>query len=110
LYEFGAFRLSTRSWSLEYRHQPLRISKYEFVLLLEFLERPQTPIPRSFLVNSLWPDDPSVGNRSLPVYVHRLNRALCGASDESRYIQNIRGQGYEFKSTVRVSALQMEEE
>jgi len=92
---------------LQYKDQPLRISKYEFVLLLEFLERPQTIVPHSFLVGSLWPENPREGGRALPVYVHRLNRILCGASNESRYIQNIRGKGYEFKSTVRVSALEM---
>jgi DNA-binding response OmpR family regulator len=107
LYEFGPFRLSTRSWSLEYEHQPVRISKYEFVLLLEFLGRPQTLIPHSFLVNSVWADDPQMGNRSLPVYVYRLNRVLCGASNESRYIQSIWGKGYEFKSAVHVSAVEM---
>jgi DNA-binding winged helix-turn-helix (wHTH) protein len=85
----------------------LRISKYEFVLLREFLERPQTIIPHSFLVAAVWPNEFQTGNRALPVYVHRLNRILSNASNQAHYIQNVRGKGYEFNSTVRVLALEL---
>jgi two-component system response regulator MtrA len=103
LYEFGQFRLSTRSWTLEHRGRPLRISKCEFVLLLEFLEQPQTIIPRSFLVERLWPAAPQVGERVLSAYVYRLNRILFNGSNNERYIQGVRGMGYCFQTPVRVS-------
>ena len=102
VYEFGPFRLSTRSWSLEYQDQLLPISKYGFVLLLEFLARPQTVIPYSVLVDAVWTAEREIGERALPVYVHRLNRILSDASQADRYIQNVRGKGYKFTSAVRV--------
>jgi two-component system, OmpR family, catabolic regulation response regulator CreB len=103
LYEFGQFRLSTRSWTLEHRDQPLHISKYEFVLLLEFLEQPQAIIPRSYLVRRLWPADPQTGERALSVYVYRLNRILGNGSKHPRYIQGVRGMGYRLRMPVRVT-------
>jgi DNA-binding response OmpR family regulator len=102
LFEFGRFRLSTRAWTLEFRQRPLHISKYEFVLLLEFLQQPQTIIPKSFLVDRIWRTDPQIGNRALPVYVYRLNRILSNGSKQPRYIQSVRGMGYRLRLPVRV--------
>jgi DNA-binding response OmpR family regulator len=102
VYEFGLFRLSTRAWSLEFKDRLLPISKYGFLLLLEFLASPQTVIPSSTLVNAVWPDDREIGDRALPVYIHRLNRILSDASQEDRYIRNVRGKGYQFRSMVRL--------
>jgi DNA-binding response OmpR family regulator len=102
VYEFGQYRVSTRAWSLEHRDRLLHISKYEFVLLLEFLEQPQAIIPRSFLVERLWPAEPEIGERALSVYVYRLNRILGNGAKQPRYIQGVRGMGYRLRMPVTV--------
>ena len=104
MYEFGPFQLSTRSWTLKYKDRPLHISKFEFVLLLEFLEHPQTIIPQASLLGRVWPLDRQGGERALAVYVYRLNQILSDATKPTRYIRNVRKKGYEFQSSVKTSS------
>ena len=104
VYEFGPFRLSTRSWILAYRDRPLHVSRCEFVVLLEFLERPQTILPPLFLIDRLWPGARQTGRRTLTVYVYRLNRLLSIDHQMGHYIQGIRREGYKFRCDVRCSA------
>jgi DNA-binding winged helix-turn-helix (wHTH) protein len=72
------------------------------VLLLEFLEKPWTIIPRSDLVKRLWPAKPQIGEGGLTVYVYRLNRILSNGSKQARYIQYVGG-GYRLCTPVKMS-------
>jgi DNA-binding response OmpR family regulator len=101
IYEFGPFRLSTLSWSLEYERTVIHLPKLEFVLLLTFLRHPDAYITTSSLVPDVWPDAHRVSQRALQEHVYRLNQALSVGSRGKRFIQFIRGHGYRLFCDVR---------
>ena len=101
VYEFGSFRLSTLSWSLEYKGTVIHLPKLEFILLLTFLRHPNGYITTSSLVPDVWPDAQRVSQRALQEHVYRLNQALGIGSRGKRFIQFTRGQGYRLFCDVR---------
>jgi DNA-binding winged helix-turn-helix (wHTH) protein len=101
IYEFDSFRVSTSGWSLEYNGKLLHVSRMQFLLLLAFLNQPKSFLTKASLLESLWPGTHS--SRTLPVYVHSLNRILSIGSHGKRLIQHVRGKGYIFVSTVKCS-------
>jgi DNA-binding response OmpR family regulator len=96
IYEFGPFRLSALSWSLEYNGTIVHLPKLEFVLLLSFLRQPNAVVTTSCLIPDVWPDAKSASHRALQEHVYRLNQALMVGSGGTRLIQFVRGQGYRF--------------
>ena len=104
IYEFGPFRLSTLSWSLEYKGRLLHLARLDFMLLLTFLRQPHSILQQSTLVLHLWPDRQNRNQRVLQEHVYRVNRTLKIGSAKTRFIQHIRGQGYKFVCDVRRSS------
>jgi DNA-binding response OmpR family regulator len=101
IYEFGPFRLSTLSWSLQHNGTVIHLPKLEFVLLLTFLRQPKVFITPASLVPDVWPDLESASHRALQEHIYRLNQALKVGSGGTRYIQLIRGKGYRLFCEVR---------
>jgi DNA-binding response OmpR family regulator len=101
VYEFGPFRLSTLSWSLEYEGKIVHLPKLEFILLLTFLRNPTAFLTTSSLVPDVWPDEQSASHRALQEHVHRLNKVLKIGFGDVRLIQYVRGQGYKCLFEVR---------
>jgi DNA-binding response OmpR family regulator len=101
VYEFGPFRLSTLSWSLEYNSTIVHLPKLEFVLLLTFLRQPNAFLTASSLVPDVWPDPQRASHRALQEHVYRLNQALRIGWGGTRVIQFVRGLGYKFVGEVR---------
>ena len=101
IYEFGSFRLSTLSWSLEYDGSVIHLPKLEFVFLLTFLRHPNSVLTKSSFVPQVWANEESASYHALQEHVYRLNKALKIGSNGDRYIQFVRGQGYRLLVDVR---------
>ena len=102
IYEFGSFRLSTLSWTLEHQGNIIHLPKLEFILLVTFLRNPGVFVTTLHLIPDVWPNVQSASNRALQEHVYRLNQALRVGSGGTRLIQFFRGQGYRFFGEVRL--------
>ena len=101
IYEFGFFRLSTLSWSLEYKGTLLHLAKFDFLLLLTFLRHPDSFLAKSALAPYLWSDVQKASTRGLGEHIYRLNKILKIGSAGTRLIQYFRGKGYRFLCDVK---------
>jgi DNA-binding response OmpR family regulator len=101
-YEFGPFRLSTVSWSLEYNGSLVHLPKLEFLLLLTFLRHPNSLLTKSSFVPDVWPDEENASYRALQEHVYRLNKTLKIGFEGTRLIQyDVHGEGYKLLCDVR---------
>ena len=74
---------------------PVSLSKGEYALLLAFLEAPQRPLSREYLLQATRVHE-DIFDRSIDVQVLRLRRKLEVDSSAPRVIRTERGVGYVF--------------
>jgi DNA-binding response OmpR family regulator len=94
-------------WQIDSRYKRLRdihgtvvpLSKSEYTLLLAFLEAPQRPLTRAFLLQATRLHDDLL-DRSIDVQVLRLRRRLQTDPHKPDIIQTLRGIGYMFTLPV----------
>jgi two-component system OmpR family response regulator len=99
-YRFGGLRLERRGRRLldaDDKHVPL--SKGEYALLLAFLESPQRPLSREYLLQATRVHE-DIFDRSIDVQVLRLRRKLETDRSAPRVILTERGVGYVFALPV----------
>ena len=99
-YRFGNWRLERRGRRLfdaDDKHVPL--SKGEYALLLAFLESPQRPLSREFLLQATRIHE-DIFDRSIDVQVLRLRRKLETDRSAPRVLLTERGVGYVFALPV----------
>ena len=103
--ERGGYRFN--GWVLQRRGRRLvdpnaaavSLSKGEYALLLAFLEAPQRPLTREYLLQATRIHE-DIFDRSIDVQVLRLRRKLEVDPSAPRVIQTERGVGYVFALTV----------
>jgi two-component system OmpR family response regulator len=103
--ERGGYRFN--GWTLERRGRrlldandaPVALSKGEYALLLAFLEAPQRPLTREYLLQATRVHE-DIFDRSIDVQVLRLRRKLETDPSAPRIIQTERGVGYVFALPV----------
>jgi DNA-binding response OmpR family regulator len=103
--ERGGYRFN--GWALHRRGRKLvdpnavavPLSKGEYALLLAFLEAPQRPLTREYLLQATRVHE-DIFDRSIDVQVLRLRRKLEVDPSAPRVIQTERGVGYVFALTV----------
>ena len=78
---------------------PFSLSKGEYALLLAFLEAPQRPLTREYLLQATRVHE-DICDRSIDVQVLRLPRKLEIDPSAPRVIQTERGVGYIFALQV----------
>jgi two-component system, OmpR family, response regulator len=99
-YRFGGWRVNRHGRRLVDRNEvPVSLSKSEYALLLAFLEAPQRPLTREYLlqVTRIHED---IFDRTIDVQVLRLRRKLEIDPGAPRVIQTERGVGYVFALSV----------
>src|SRR6266403_2202223 len=93
-YKFGGWRLDRRSRRLiDPRKQPVALSKGEYALLLAFLDAPERPLSREYLLRATRLHE-DIFDRSIDVQVLRLRRKLEADPKAPRVIRTERGVGY----------------
>jgi two-component system, OmpR family, response regulator len=103
--ERGGFRFD--GWQLERRMRrlidrqgnPVPLTKGEYALLVAFLEAPQRPLSREYLLQATRMHE-DIFDRSIDVQVLRLRRKLESVPTEPRHIHTERGVGYVFATPV----------
>jgi len=78
---------------------PVSLSKGEYALLLAFLEAPQRPLSREYLLQATRVHE-DIFDRSIDVQVLRLRRKLEVDPSAPRVIRTERGVGYVFALPV----------
>jgi two-component system OmpR family response regulator len=99
-YRFGGWQLERRGRRLiDSDATPVSLSKGEYALLLAFLETPQRPLSREYLLQATRVHE-DIFDRSIDVQVLRLRRKLEIDPSAPRVIRTERGVGYVFALPV----------
>jgi DNA-binding response OmpR family regulator len=99
-YRFGNWRLERRGRKLlDAGEQHVPLSKGEYAMLLAFLESPQRPLSREYLLQATRIHE-DIFDRSIDVQVLRLRRKLEADCSTPRVILTERGVGYVFALPV----------
>jgi two-component system OmpR family response regulator len=99
-YKFGGWRLDRRSRRLVDPQQRLvTLSKGEYALLLAFLDAPERPLSREYLLQATRLHE-DIFDRSIDVQVLRLRRKLEADPKAPHVIKTERGVGYIFAIPV----------
>jgi two-component system, OmpR family, response regulator len=102
-YKFNGWRLDRRSRRLtDPQERPVALSKSEYALLLAFLDAPQGPLSREYLLQATRLHE-DIFDRSIDVQVLRLRRKLEVDPKAPRFIRTERGVGYVFAIPVEQS-------
>jgi DNA-binding response OmpR family regulator len=102
-YKFGGWRLHRRSRRLiDPQERPVALSKSEYALLLAFLDAPERPLSREYLLQATRIHE-DIFDRSIDVQVLRLRRKLEADPKAPRVIRTERGVGYVFAIPVEQS-------
>jgi two-component system, OmpR family, response regulator len=100
-YRFQGWRLERRGRRLvDANEKSVALSKSEYALLLAFLESPQRPLSREYLLQATQVHEDSF-DRSIDVRLSRLRRKLEIDPGAPRVIQTERGVGYVFALPVK---------
>ena len=83
----------------------ISIGLVEYKLLNFFMNNPERVFSRAQLLDQVWHESVSVGERTVDVRVRRLRKALRTQNTRkySRLIQTVRGKGYRFSTILPVS-------
>src|SRR5258707_2188676 len=102
-YRFDGWRLDRRSRRLtDPQERPVALSKSEYALLLAFLDAPERPLSREYLLQATRLHE-DIFDRSIDVQVLRLRRKLEADPKAPRVIRTERGVGYVFAIPVEQS-------
>jgi DNA-binding response OmpR family regulator len=102
-YKFGGWRLDRRRRRLvDPQQRPVTLSKGEYALLLAFLDAPERPLSREYLLQATRLHE-DIFDRSIDVQVLRLRRKLEVDPKAPRVIRTERGVGYVFAIPVEQS-------
>src|SRR5258707_361927 len=102
-YKVGGWRLDRRSRRpIDPQERPIALSKGEYALLLAFLDAPERPLSREYLLQATRLHE-DIFDRSIDVQVLRLRRKLEADPKAPRVIRTERGVGYVFAIPVEQS-------
>ncbi|MCA6110879.1 response regulator [Bradyrhizobium cenepequi] len=100
---FGGWRLERRTRRLTNpRGEPVALTKGQYALLMAFLDAPQRPLSREYLLQATRVHE-DVFHRSIDMHVVRLRRKLEDGSGASSIIRTERDVGYVFTLPVKTS-------
>lgn len=99
-FQFGSWTLNSRTRQLtDAEGTPVALTKGEYALLAAFLNAPQRPLSREFLLQATRVHE-DVFDRSIDVQILRLRRKLDADPAEPSVIRTERGVGYTFTLAV----------
>ena len=87
--QLGELRINNATQQVWFRGAEVNLNRREFVVLLEFVNKPGQVLARGQLEQALYGWDEGVESNALEVHIHHLRRKL-----DSRLIKTVRGIGY----------------
>jgi two-component system response regulator QseB len=85
----GELRVNSATQQVWYRGVEIELSRREFVVLAEFINKPGQVLTRGYLEEILYGWDEGVESNALEVHIHHLRKKL-----DSKLIKTVRGIGY----------------
>ena len=101
IYEFGPFRLDFQRHAITKSGQPVSLPPKAFDILVMLLDRRDTLVSKTDLLNHIWPNS-FVEENNLAQHVSLLRKTLGEAHGNSRYIETVPRVGYRFVGEVRL--------
>jgi two-component system, OmpR family, response regulator len=99
-YRFGGWGVNRRTRRLtDPNGFPVTLTKGEYTLLIAFLDAPQRPLSREYLLQATRVHE-DIFDRAIDVQILRLRRKLEADLSAPRIIQTMRGVGYVFALSV----------
>jgi serine/threonine-protein kinase len=102
IYEFGGFRLETRSGLLWFGSSEHRLPPKIYNCLLVLLENPGRVVTKDDLAQRLWPDT-FVDDNALTYTVSQLRKSIRELDPQGNFVETVPKLGYRFSSPVLVS-------
>jgi len=90
----GAFMLDEERRLIRYHGQPLELSRYEYGLLVTFIQRPGRVFTRDELLERVWDDPGESFDRTVDAHVKTLRAKLRAVAADEDPIRTLRGVGY----------------
>jgi len=87
--EWQGVELDPAEMSVQYKGEPLRLTRREFSILRSLMERPTATISKSSLEEALYGWQEEVESNAVEVHIHHLRSKLG-----SGFIETVRGVGY----------------
>ena len=87
--QLGELRINNATQQVWFRGAEVNLNRREFVVLLEFVNKPGQVLARGQLEQALYGWDEGVESNALEVHIHHLRRKL-----DSKLIKTVRGIGY----------------
>lgn len=99
-YEFGSFRLDTRTRRLLHDDKPLPITSKAFDTLVVLLNSAGNTVSKTDLMNGVWPGT-AVEENNLTQQISALRKAFGERAGDHKFIVTVPGRGYCFVANVR---------
>jgi DNA-binding winged helix-turn-helix (wHTH) protein len=99
IYEFGSFRISAVTRTLQRNGVEIPLTGREFDTLRALVQRPGVPLSWSVLSQEIW-KDANVTENNLRKHVSSLRRKLGRDPEGNDYILTVPNQGYQFTATA----------
>lgn len=93
--EIGELRVNPGTQQTWYRGEAIDLSRREFIVLSEFVNRPGQVLARERLEEALYGWGEGVESNALEVHIHHLRKKL-----DSGLIKTVRGVGYKLEATA----------
>lgn len=102
--EFGPYRFTAATQSLEFNQQPVELTHREYALALLLFQNQGRLLSRDHLRDAIWGHSAEVLSRSLDTHISRLRQLLNLRPGQSYAISAIYGYGYRLDKQEQPSA------
>jgi TolB-like protein/DNA-binding winged helix-turn-helix (wHTH) protein len=99
VYRFDDFVVDPETWRLSRGEQEIHLEPVVLKLLIYLMENRERLVTRNELMDTVW-GDTVISESALTKAVARLRKALDDHSDDPRYLETVRTQGYRFVAMV----------
>lgn len=103
--EFGPYRFTTSTQSLEFNQQPIELTHREYALALLLFQNEGRLLSRDHLRDAVWGQSAEVLSRSLDTHISRLRQLLNLRPGQQYAISAVYGYGYRLDMHAPASAL-----
>jgi len=100
----GMLRLDLRRYTAHWRDRPLLLTVTEFLILRALVRHPGHVKTREQLVESGYPHDTYVSDRTIDSHIKRLRKKLVRADSDFDRIETVYGLGYRYRQPGEAAA------
>ena len=96
-----AFEIDNERSCIRYQERPLDLTRYEYLIFLLLLGRPQRIFSRSEIMDRVWDEPEASFDRAVDTHIKTLRAKLREACNDKDPIKTHRGMGYSFNGEAR---------